>query len=143
MWKKQWNKLKTALGTPEEYVEEEQGEEGDPEDTPAEEVEEAAPEYCSDSVISVQPEDLAPLHQSLESLKQLKRAAGEMFIRHEEEKAEALVINSNLNAQMQQQIRVLRTTYNVEPTIDYALNFPSEEGGLGSFVRGDVTSDSE
>ena len=143
MWKKQWNKLKTALGTPEEYVEEEQGEEGDPEDTPSEEVEDAAPEYCSDPVISVQPEDLASLNQSLEQLKQLKSAAGEMLIRHEEQRAQIMAVNSNLNAQMQQQIRDLRTTYNVEPTIDYALNFPSEEGGSGSFVREDVTSDSD
>ena len=140
MWKKQWNKLKTAMGTPEEYVEEEKGE---PEETPSEEIEDAAPEYCSDPVISVQPGDLAPLLQSLDQLKQLKSAAGEMLIRHEEQRAQIMAVNSNLNVQMQEQIRDLRTTYNVEPTIDYTLNFPSEEGGSGSFVREDVTSDSD
>ena len=140
MWKKQWNKLKTALGTPEEYVEKEQEK---PEDPPAEESEEVVPEYCSDSVVPVQAEDLASLNQTLEQLKQLKIAAGEMLIQHEEQRAQVMAVKSNLNAQMQQQIRDLRTTYNVEPTIDYTLNFPSEEGGSGSFVRTDVTSDSE
>lgn len=140
MWKKQWNKLKTAMGTPEEYVEEELNE---TEQAPSEEGEEAPPEYCSDPEIPVQAEDFVPLQQSYEQLKQVKSAAGEMLIRHEEERAEVMRINSNLNARMQQQIHDLRTTYNVEPTIDYTLNFPFEEGGSGSFVRTDVTSDSE
>ena len=125
MWKKQWSKLKTALGTPEEYVEEEKVEE---------EVEEV-PEYCSDPVIEIKPEDLKVVVEILGNIKNLKVMVGEMALRHEEERYRAVDLNKKLNAQLQEQINNLRTIYSVEPTVDYALNFPSEEGGSGNFTR--------
>ena len=126
MWKKQWSKLKTALGTPEEYVEE----------AKVEEVEvEEVPEYCSDPVIEIKPEDLKVVVEILGNIKNLKVMVGEMALRHEEERYRAVDLNKKLNAQLQEQINNLRTIYSVEPTVDYALNFPSEEGGSGNFTR--------
>ena len=131
MWKKPWDKLKTALSGPEEYIvtappesEEEQEEE---------EREEVV--YCTDSVVLVKQEDLVSIVQISESLRMLKIQAGEAMLRHEAERQQILLLNERLNQQAQQQIQQLRTTYNVEPTVDYTLNFPSEEGGEGSLVR--------
>jgi len=56
-------------------------------------------------------------------------------LRHRDELDRALEINSKLNTKFREQIVGLRTIYNVEPTVDYALNFPSEEGGTGSFTK--------
>ena len=129
MWKKQWNKLKTALGTPEEYVTEEEQE--------VEAVEEKSdePQYNSEQVIEVVNQDFVPLGKTIESIKSLKTQIGEMTLRHEQERARAVQLNSDLNQQWEEQINNLRTIYNVEPTVDYELNFPTEEGGTGSFVR--------
>jgi len=71
----------------------------------------------------------------MESIKLLKGFGGEMLIRHEKEKVEFFKVNNALNEQVQRQIADLRTTYNVEPTVDYALNFPTGEEEQGSFVR--------
>tara|TARA_B100000073_G_scaffold239659_1_gene200736 strand:- start:268 stop:666 length:399 start_codon:yes stop_codon:yes gene_type:complete len=127
MWKKQWNKLKTALASPEEYVEEEQEE--------VEEEEEKAPEYNTDPVVEISAKDFAPLMATVESMKNLKMQLGEMLIRQEAERAAAVELNSKLNERMAEQIMELRSIYNVEPTVDYALNFPTEDGGAGSLVR--------
>jgi nitrate reductase NapAB chaperone NapD len=130
MWKKQWDKLKTALGTPDEYVEEEQVEE-----MPVTEVEVEEVQYCSDPVIEIKPEDINPIMENMESMKNLKGIIGEMILRHRAELDKAIEINSNLNTQFNKQIAGLRTIYNVEPTVDYTLNFPSEVGGSGTFTR--------
>ena len=129
MWKKQWNKLKTALGTPEEYVTEEEQE--------VEAVEEKSDEsqYNSEQVVEIANQDFVPLGKTIESIKSLKTQIGEMTLRHEQERARAVQLNSDLNQQWEEQINNLRTIYNVEPTVDYELNFPTEEGGTGSFVR--------
>ena len=71
----------------------------------------------------------------MEQLRFLKGQCGEMMLRHEQERAKAVQINSQLNTQLDEQIANLRTIYNVEPTVDYALNFPSEEGGIGTLTR--------
>jgi hypothetical protein len=126
MWKKQWSKLKTALGTPEEYVEEEKVEEVEVEEVP---------EYCSDPVIEIKNEDIAPIIEVMANIKNLKVMIGEMALRHEEERYRSVDLNKKLNAQLNEQIITLRTIYNVEPTVDYALNFPSEGGGPGNFTR--------
>jgi len=68
-------------------------------------------------------------------LRLLKIQAGETMLRHEAERQQILLLNERLNQQAQQQIQQLRTIYNVEPNVDYTLNFPSEEGGEGSLVR--------
>lgn len=130
MWKKQWNKLKTALGTPEEYVSEEESEE-----TVEEQPEEEEPQYNSDLRIEISKEDMAPLVETVDTLRNLKMQIGEMTLRHEQERSNAVLINSQLNERFNQQIAALRTTYNVEPTVDYALNFPSVEGEAGTFTR--------
>lgn len=141
MWKKSWNKLKTALNTPEEYIETEGKEEvATPEAEEGQEVEPSEPEFCSDPVIPVSREDLMPLYETMESVKKLKGLGGELLIRHEKERVNFLKVNNALNEQMQRQIADLRTTYNVEPTVDYALNFPLEEDEQGSFVRDDEPS---
>ena len=136
MWKKSWNKIKTALETPEEYIEPEKEVEA-PDPTPVEVQEEAEtePAFCTDSVIPINKEDLVPLYETMESVRQLKGLGGEMLIRHEKEKADFFKVNNALNEQTQRQIADLRTTYNVEPTVDYALNFPTGEEEQGSFVR--------
>ena len=129
MWKKQWNKLKTALSSPEEYVTEEEQEGEAVEEKPDE------PQYNSEQVIEVANQDFVPLGKIIESIKSLKAQIGEMTLRHEQERARAVQLNSDLNQQWEEQINNLRTIYNVEPTVDYELNFPTEEGGTGSFVR--------
>ena len=58
-----------------------------------------------------------------------------MTLRHEAERARAVQLNSNLNQRWTEEINDLRSIYSVEPTVDYALNFPTEEGGTGTFVR--------
>jgi len=128
MWKRQWNKLKTAMSTPEDYI--------------ADEEEELQPEpeekkYCNDKVINISDEDLGPINQTIEQLRQLKMLAGEILMRQEQERTQVLQHNSQLNAKMQEQIDELRTTYDVEPTVDYALNLPSQEGEVATFVRHD------
>ena len=138
MWKKSWNKLKTALETPEEYIEVEEKEESAP---PEEEKEEPSePEFCSAPAIPINRDDLMPLYETMESIKRLKGLGGELLIRHEKERVDFLKVNNALNEQMQRQITDLRTTYNVEPTVDYALNFPVGEEEQGSFVRADEPS---
>ena len=138
MWKKQWNKLRTALGSADEYVAEEQEEEA---------VEEAAegnpeePEHNSDPVIEIANEHFAPLIATLEGQDALLKRIGEMTLRHEQERSRAAQLNSQLNQQWAEQINNLRSTYNVEPTVDYELNFPTEEGGAGSFVRQETSED--
>ena len=136
MWKKSWNKLKTVLGTPEEYIEEET------EAEEAQEEEASAPEYCLDPVVPISRQDLEPLYKTMESIKTLKVLGGEMLLRHESERAEFVRINNKLNEQQQKQIDDLRTIYNVEPTVDYALNFPMGEEEEGSLVRQEPASES-
>ena len=135
MWKKQWNKLKTALGTPEEYVAEEQEEDAVEEEVPEE------PKHNSDPVIEIANEDFAPLLATMEGQDKLLKQIGEMTLRHEQERARAVELNSRLNEQWKQQINNLRSTYSVEPTVDYELNFPTEEGGAGSFVRRETSEE--
>ena len=100
-----------------------------------EEEEEKAPEYNTDPVVEISAKDFAPLMATVESMKNLKMQLGEMLIRQEAERAAAVELNSKLNERMAEQIMELRSIYNVEPTVDYALNFPTEDGGLGSLVR--------
>ena len=135
MWKKQWNKLKTALGTPEEYVAEEQEEDAVEEEVPEE------PKHNSDPVIEIANEDFAPLLATMEGQDNLLKQIGEMTLRHEQERARAVELNSRLNEQWKEQINNLRSTYSVEPTVDYELNFPTEEGGAGSFVRRETSEE--
>ena len=135
MWKKQWSKLKTALGSPDEYIAEEQEEEA------VEEEQEEQPQYNTDPVIEIANADFAPIVATIETQRRLKEQIGEMILRHEQERAAALKLNSDLNQQWAEQINNLRTIYNVEPTVDYELNFPTEEGGTGSFVRGESSEE--
>ena len=130
MWKKPWDKLKTALSGPEEHIVT-----TPPESEENQEEEQEEVVYCTDSVISIKQEDLASIAQTSESLRLLTIRAGETMLRQEAERQQILLLNERLNQQAQQQIQQLRTTYNVEPTVDYTLNFPSEEGGEGSLVR--------
>lgn len=128
MWKKQWNKLKTAMSTPEDYISEQ------------EEVEEPTPEpeeqkYCSDEVINLSDEDLQPIMQTFEQIRQLKSLAGEILLKQEADRQQLVQHDSSLKAKIQEQIDELRTTYHVEPTVDYALNLPSKDGEVGTFVR--------
>ena len=129
MWKKQWNKLKTALSSPEEYIAEEQEEES------VEEEQKEEPQYNTEPVVEIANADFAPLVATMDAVKSLKVQIGEMTLRHEQERARAVQLNSDLNQRWAEQINNLRSTYNVEPTVDYELNFPTEEGGTGSFVR--------
>ena len=138
MWKKQWNKLRTALGSADDYVAEEQEEEAVQE--AAEEVPEE-PEHNSDPVIEIANEDFAPLLVTMEGQDNLLKQIGEMTLRHEQERSRAAQLNSQLNQQWSEQINNLRSTYNVEPTVDYELNFPTEEGGAGTFVRRETSED--
>ena len=138
MWKKQWNKLRTALGSADDYVAEEQEEEAVQE--AAEEVPEE-PEHNSDPVIEIANEHFVPLFATMESQEKLLRQVGEMTLRHEQERARAVELNSRLNEQWKEQINNLRSIYNVEPTVDYELNFPTEEGGAGTFVRQETSED--
>ena len=66
MWKKQWNKLKTALGSPEEYIEEESAEEEAVEEQEVEELR-------TDPIINVQYEDFLPVVQLMKSLEEAKK----------------------------------------------------------------------
>ena len=135
MWKKQWNKLKTALGSPEEYIDKEEQEEEAVEDKKEE------PQYRTESVIEIANADFVPLVSVMKAVENLKIQIGEMTLRHEQERARAVQLNSDLNQQWAEQINNLRTIYNVEPTVDYELNFPTEEGGTGSFVRGESSEE--
>ncbi len=132
MWKRQWNKLKTAMSTPEDYIAEE--EEIEEEVVPPEPEEQ---KYCNDPVIDISDKDLEPIMETVEQLRQLKMLGGEILIRQETERMQMMQHNSQLKAKMQGQIDELRTTYDVEPTVDYALNLPSQEGEVGTFVRRD------
>lgn len=128
MWKKQWNKLKTALSSPEDYVEEEVQQEEEAEELPQ-------PEYNSDQVIPIATEDFAALSETINSIKMIKMQVGELTLKYDADRTTAQQLISQLNQKMAQQIDELRSTYNVEPTVDYALNFPMEDGTTGSFVR--------
>ena len=141
MWKKQWNKLKTALGTPEDYVAEEQEEQEQEEEGSLEEDAPEEPQHNSDPVIEIANEHFAPLVTTMEGQDALLRKIGEMTLRHEQERLRAVELNSRLNKQWSEQMNNLRSTYNVEPTVDYELNFPTEEGGAGTFVRRETSEE--
>ena len=105
MWKKQWNKLKTALASPEEYVEGEQEEEMVEGDKPEE------PQHNSDPVIEIANADFVPIVSTMKAVENLKIQIGEMTLRHEQERARAIQLNSDLNEQWAEQINNLRSTY--------------------------------
>ena len=129
MWKRQWDKLKTAMSTPEDYIAEEEAEEAPPE--PEEK------KYCNDKVIDISNEDIKSIMETVEQLRQLKMLGGEILIRQETERTQLVQHNSKLKTKMQEQIDELRTTYDVEPTVDYALNLPAYPGEVATFVRHD------
>ena len=127
MWKKQWNKLKTVMGAPEEYVEEEATE------VDVEEVE----DFRTEPIINIQYEDILPVIEVMQAQENMKAQAGEMFFRHERERRTLLQYEQKIKEELELRIVRLRTTYNVEPNTDYRMNLPSAEGEPGSFVRTD------
>ena len=127
MWKKQWNKLKTVMGAPEEYVEEEATE------VDVEEVE----DFRTEPIINIQYEDILPVIEVMQAQESMKAQAGEMFFRHERERRTLLQYEQKIKEELEVRIVRLRTTYNVEPNTDYRMNLPSAEGEPGSFVRTD------
>ena len=132
MWKKQWNKLKTAMGAPEEYIEEE---------TTQVDVEEVE-DYRTDPIINIQYEDILPVIEVMQAQETMKTQAGEMLLRHESERRTLLQYEHKIKEELNLRIVRLRTTYNVEPNTDYRMNLPSAEGEPGSFVRTDSTEES-
>ena len=125
MWKKQWNKLKTALGEPEEYIEAEPENEEVPEEV----------SFRSEPVINVKFEDFVDIAEMMKLSENIKKSAGEMALRHARERQKALQWDDEINAKIQEQIMDLRTTYSVDPSVDYRLDFPQTEGSAGAFVR--------
>ncbi len=125
MWKKQWNKLKTALGEPEEYIEAEPENEEVPEEV----------SFRSEPVINVKFEDFVDIAEMMKLSENIKKSAGELALRHARERQTALQWDDEINAKIQEQIMDLRTTYSVDPSVDYRLDFPQTEGSAGAFVR--------
>ena len=111
MWKKQWNKLKTALGEPEEYIEAEPENEEVPEEV----------SFRSEPVINVKFEDFVDIAEMMKLSENIKKSAGEMALRHARERQKALQWDDEINAKIQEQIMDLRTTYSVDPSVDLSL----------------------
>ena len=95
MWKKQWNKLKTALGEPEEYIEAEPENEEVPEEV----------SFRSEPVINVKFEDFVDIAEMMKLSENIKKSAGEMALRHARERQKALQWDDEINAKIQEQIK--------------------------------------
>lgn len=132
MWKKQWSKLKTALSTPEEYIEETITDtQEEPEPTPVV----VEPEYNTDQVISISDEHMDELNKTINSIRMLKSNLGELVLKYEKDRSVALDMSLKLNEKLAEQIAHLRTIYNVEPTADYTLNFGTPGVSSASLTR--------
>ncbi|MBI79867.1 MAG: hypothetical protein CMQ51_05545 [Gammaproteobacteria bacterium] len=92
-------------------------------------------EYRRDPVIQLAEEDVQPIMELLGQNKMIKDSIGNLRLQYlTTEDAYRDKINQN-NARIEEILSALRTTYSVDPDVDYELSFPEEEGGLPSFRK--------
>lgn len=92
-------------------------------------------EYRRDPVIELTEEDVQPVMELLAQNKLIKDNIGNLRLQYlTTEDAYRNKINQN-NDTIEQVLKRLRTTYSVDPDVDYELSFPDEEGGLPSFRK--------
>ena len=92
-------------------------------------------EYRRDPVIELTEEDVQPIKNLLSQNKLIKHSIGAMRLQYlTTEEAYRDKINQN-NDEIEEILSALRTTYSVDPDVDYELSFPEEEGGLPSFRK--------
>tara|TARA_Y100001938_G_C7992758_1_gene380365 strand:- start:327 stop:701 length:375 start_codon:yes stop_codon:yes gene_type:complete len=92
-------------------------------------------EYVRDPVIELQMEEVEPIQMRLNENEKIRAGFGPLRLQYLlTEKAYMDKIKSN-NDEINELLKGLRTTYNVDPDVDYELNFPEEEGGLPSFKK--------
>ena len=97
--------------------------------------EDDAIEYVRDPVVELQIEDVQPIQTLLSENEKIRAGFGPLRLQYLlTEKAYMDKIKSN-NDEINELLKDLRTTYNVDPDVDYELNFPEEEGGLPSFKK--------
>lgn len=97
--------------------------------------EEDVVEYVRDSVVELQVEEVEPIQSLYIENERLRAAMGPLRLQYlSTERAYMDKIKSN-NDEINKLLNDLRTTYNVDPDVDYELNFPEEEGGLPSFKK--------
>ena len=97
--------------------------------------EEDVVEYVRDSVVELQVEEVEPIQSLYIENERLRAAMGPLRLQYlSTERAYMDRIKSN-NDEINKLLNDLRTTYNVDPDVDYELNFPEEEGGLPSFKK--------
>ena len=97
--------------------------------------EEDEKEYRRDPIIEMTEEDVRPIMDLLTQNKLIKDSLGNLRLQYlTAEEAYRDKINQN-NATVDEILSALRTTYSVDPDVDYELSFPDEEGGLPSFKK--------
>ena len=107
----------------------------DPEKEEIEIVEDEVVEYCRDPEIELTHEDVEPIKTLMAESQAINNALGPMRIQYlNQERAYMNKLISN-NEQINDLLNGLLTTYNVDPDVDYELNFPDEEGGLPKFKK--------
>ncbi len=98
-------------------------------------IEEDEVEYRRDPVIELTDEDVQPVMELLAQNKLIKDNMGNLRLQYlTTEDAYRAKINQN-NDTIEELLKALRTTYSVDPDVDYELSFPDEEGGLPSFRK--------
>ena len=98
-------------------------------------IEEDEIEYRRDPVIELTDEDVQPVRELLAQNKLIKDNMGNLRLQYlTTEDAYRAKINQN-NDTIEELLKALRTTYSVDPDVDYELSFPDEEGGLPSFRK--------
>ena len=98
-------------------------------------IEEDEIEYRRDPVIELTDEDVQPVRELLAQNKLIKDNMGNLRLQYlTTEDAYRTKINQN-NDTIEELLKALRTTYSVDPDVDYELSFPDEEGGLPSFRK--------
>ena len=92
-------------------------------------------EYRRDPVIELTDEDVQPVMELLAQNKLIKDNMGNLRLQYlTTEDTYRAKINQN-NDTIEELLKALRTTYSVDPDVDYELSFPDEEGGLPSFRK--------
>jgi len=100
-----------------------------------ESTEEDEKEYSRESIIELEIEEVDQIIAGVATINSIKKSIGDMRFQYLTAEASYLAKIKQINTDMERVLGDLRTTYNVDPAIDYELGFPEEEGGQPFFKR--------
>lgn len=98
-------------------------------------VEDEVVEYCRDPIIELTEEDVKPISDLQAQNAQIRAALGPMRMQYLATEQNYIDKIKSNNVEINRVLSAILTTYNVDPDVDYELNFPDEEGGLPSLKK--------